>query len=441
MREKLNTFILLIKNKNGEHEQALLRIFFALLIFVYLYAQFKIESSSYATVLLFSEGWLIFSIALTLHILVDGMPSRNRQILSMLADISAVTYGMYLTQEGGVIFYGVYLWVIVGNGLRNGIQSLTLAYLFSLVGFTTVILFNPYWWSHIQIAAGLMIPLALIPLYIMKLRNQLNRATEEAKEASLAKSHFLAHMSHEMRTPLNGIIGANDLLIASSLNAEQHDLALTLENSSRILRQMVDNVLDISKIESGKLVSERTDFDLHELANSIVTMFHTQAQGKGLELAVRFTPDTPYALHGDAQHLLQVIVNLVGNALKFTHAGRVVLRISTVHQDRQLASVRFEVIDTGIGIAPEAQQGIFERFTQANASIALKYGGTGLGTTISRDLVKLMGGVIGLNSVPGEGSVFWFELPLAKEKHSPIIWRAGMSSTNTKNRCRACWHG
>ncbi len=415
MQEKFNTFILHVKNKSGEHEQALLRIFFAFLIFVYLYIQSKVESNSSTTVLLFSADWFIFSIALTLYILVSGVPSRNRQIASMLADIGAVTYGMYLTQEGGVVFYGVYLWVIVGNGLRNGIQSLTLAYVFSLVGFTTVILFNSYWLSHLQLAAGLMIPLALIPLYIMKLRNQLNRATEEAKEASLAKSHFLAHMSHEMRTPLNGIIGANDLLIASSLNAEQRDLALTLENSSRILRQMVDNVLDISKIESGKLDSEKVDFDLHELVNNIIVMFHTQAQEKGLELAVRFTPDTPYALHGDAQHLLQVIVNLVGNALKFTHTGSVGVHISTVHQDRRLAAVKFEVIDTGIGIAPEVQQSIFERFTQADANIALKYGGTGLGTTISRDLVQLMGGVIGLNSTPGKGSVFWFDLPLEKQ--------------------------
>jgi two-component system sensor histidine kinase RpfC len=252
-------------------------------------------------------------------------------------------------------------------------------------------------------------------LYLIKLRNQLNQAVESAKEANKAKSQFLAHMSHEMRTPLNGVAGVADLLTATPLNSEQHDLVNTLKNSSGILRQLIDNVLDISKIESGKLVLEKVDFDLHELVNNAIGMFLPQANTKALHLHVRFTPDTAFALHGDALHLLQVLMNLLGNAIKFTEKGSVELRISTVQQSIADAHIRFEVIDTGIGISPEAQQTIFERFRQADSSIARKYGGTGLGITISRDLVRLMGGQIGVHSEAGIGSAFWFELPLQKQ--------------------------
>lgn len=414
MKESIRQFILLVKQRNGEHEQALIRIVFTTSFFIYLF-NVNTGSPSATHVLEFLASYILFSALLIAHLLRNPESNKYRIALSIVADMGAATYGMLVTQESGAIFYGVYLWVVVGNGLRYGIPALLLSYGCSLTGFIAVITTNDYWLAHPRLSLGLLMPLILVPLYIKKLRNQLNQALESAKEANQAKSQFLAHMSHEMRTPLNGLIGVSDLLTVTPLNREQHDLVRTMKNSSKILQQLIENVLDFSKIESGKLESEKIDFDLHELVNNIVEMFQPQASEKRLQLNVRFTPDTPFALNGDALHLLQIIINLTGNAIKFTHRGSVELRIATIHQDETTAHIKFEIIDSGIGISPEAQQTIFERFTQADSSIARKYGGTGLGTTISRDLVKLLGGKIGVNSEVGIGSVFWFELPFGKQ--------------------------
>ena len=412
MKRLVSHFFLQLKRRNGEHEQAAIRLLITPMLFFYLWStKGETSASEIAIVLVFA----LYSLLLALHILFSPSLNRKRITFSIFADLAATSTTMMIANENGVLFYGVYLWVIVGNGMRYGVPALLFSYACSFFMFLYVTTHNPYWVAHPRLAEGLLAILFLIPLYILKLRNQLNQALENAKEANKAKSQFLAHMSHEMRTPLNGVVGVADLLTATPLNTEQRDLVNTLKNSSGILRQLIDNVLDISKIENGKLVSEKTDFDLHELTNNAVGMFFPQANAKGLPLHVRFTPDTAFALHGDALHLVQVLINLLGNAIKFTDKGSVELRISTVQQSVAEARIRFEIIDTGIGIDSKVQRTIFERFHQADASITRKYGGSGLGTTISRDLVWLMGGQIGVHSEPGIGSVFWFELPLHKQ--------------------------
>lgn len=421
MKGKLSYFFQQVRAKDGEHEQALLRLVFTSLIAVYLYFWFEPDSKTSLLrhqELIFSFVYLIFSICLTLHILIKQDVSRTRQWLAMFADIGAVTFEMLVTHESSVLFYAVYLWVIVGNGLRYGPSLLAGAYFSSLAGFAAVITFNDYWLANPRVAAGLMITLMLIPLYMLKLRKQLSLAVARAEDASRAKGQFLAHMSHEMRTPLNGVVGVSDLLLETPLNDEQKDLVSMLKNSSHLLQRLIEDVLDLSKVESGKVISEVTDFDLHELVNGTVEMFVTQAEQKGLQLHARFTSGTAFLLRGDALHLRQVMINLVGNAIKFTEKGMVEVRVSTVAQDENSARLRFDVIDTGIGIAPEVQQTIFEGFRQADAMVAIKFGGTGLGTTISRQLVTLMGGEMGLQSEPGLGSIFWFELPFDKQQGS-----------------------
>ena len=407
----------------SEHEQALVRIIISLLVFIYLsYKLFSAGNPSSIRPLFNVSGLFFFSaVLLAIAIFRSSKPSENRQFLSLVGDISAITYGMYMNGDVGSIFFGIYLWVTVGNGLRYGSKALLRAQALSVLGFVTVILFNDYWSSHITLAIGLLLTLISIPLFTFSLLERLNKAIIRAEEASKAKSYFLANMSHEMRTPLNGVIGASDLILGTPLNAEQKDLVKTLRNSGRILLKLIENVLDFSKIESGKLIAKIVDFDLHSLINNTMDMFASQAEKKGLRLHMHASPETCFLLRGDAQHLRQVIINLVGNAIKFTRTGVVELRVSTLSQNTTSARLRFEVIDTGIGIPQESQQDIFESFTQAHANISSSYGGTGLGTTISKQLVQFMGGQIGLHSEVGKGSVFWFELPFEKQPESRVL--------------------
>jgi two-component system sensor histidine kinase RpfC len=413
----INELIRLLRGKvrSPELEQSFMRLLIVSCgeIYVLLLAYLgKLEEGFYHPIVITGFVYILFSLAIIYQVYLYPSGTRWRHTMYMVFDILLVCALLYYLGRYGAPFFAVYLWLTVGNGFRYGYKELILCAILSLTGFVVVSQLSGFWKGEIFFTISGVILLSVIPMYVAVMLKRLQTEKERAEQASQEKSRFIANVSHEIRTPLNAIVGFSSMMNKVHDVAERNEMIGRIKEASDSLMDLVEGVLDISRIEHGHVRVRKSMIDLPALLESVGGMFSLQVGNKGVCYDTLLDDTVPRFIIGDTQRLRQTLVNLIGNAVKFTEQGHINVSATIITRIGGDRFIRFEVADTGQGISEKFQARIFERFRQADDSAQRRYGGTGLGTAIARNLVEMMGGEIGLTSRYGMGSRFWFTIPL-----------------------------
>ncbi len=412
---------ILRQRPDSELEQIIVRILMlgVISLFLFIAAWFDGFGPKLTGSLLTSAVGQCLSWALLVHLIHSPAQSTPRRIVGIFCDQFIISWWVFSAGEVTAGIYPFMLWATFGHGFRYGVRFLIIAAVVSALCFGFVLVQSDYWAANLHAGIGLWIGLLILPAYVTPLIERLNRARAQAEEANRAKGRFLATMSHELRTPLTAIIGMGELLKSTRIDNDQRSMVATVDTSAQSLLALINDILDFSKVEAGKLSLDLANCNIHEVVARVWMILHGQAEQKGLRLRITLDTRARYLVEADSKRLGQVLINLVGNAIKFTETGEVELVMRLHEESADQIWLCFEVRDTGIGIPPEKQASIFEGFTQADDSIGRRYGGTGLGLSISRQMIELMGGRIMVDSVPGEGSTFRVAVPFVPESVEP----------------------
>lgn len=410
----------LANRPDTEHMAVLLRFGIVLVAFtsVWLSEQWMVPDATRFFASMAIPAIIFASLALLqgIWMLRDDGPSIARRIFAILNDQWFATYAAFVAGADAAGIYPLFLWTALAAGFRYGRGYLAVSSTLSLVSLSA-----HFWyfnlWSHQSVSCLMQLSgIVVISLAIYSFIGRINHALDGEQKANRAKSVFLASISHELRTPLNAIKGLSDLLGDSRLDVEQKRMVATISEAGNTLLTLINCLLDYSRAESGKMPERLEDFDLFTLLGRLSRMFASQLRAKNLEFTIHIDPSIRRFYHGNQRFLEDILINLVSNAIKFTQSGSVTLRISLRDDADDNHAVCFEVIDTGVGIAPEAQSHIFDVFMQSDHTIAEQFGGSGLGLALCRQYARSMGGDLSVQSQPEQGSRFRFDVSLQRRK-------------------------